>query len=135
MKRDGVELTPQARTVACAVMVKALKFHGVEVIALCVGKKHSHALIKCPKKKRNGKSLGTAVPRLWRNRIARHFMGIAKKESARALSKAALAQPGGVWAGGCGVKPIKDRRHHVRVVKYIHDHKAQGAVVWLWMMD
>ncbi len=35
-------------------------------------------------------------------------MGIAKKESARALSREGLAEFGGVWAKGCGVKPIKD---------------------------
>jgi hypothetical protein len=81
------------------------------------------------------KSLGTAVPRLWRNRVARHFMGIAKKESARKLSREGLAEPGGVWASGCGVKPVKDRRHQVRVVKYIRDHRAKGAYVWLWLHD
>jgi hypothetical protein len=125
-------------------MVKALKFHGVDVLTFCVGKRHWHALLKCPRTMRDGrlvvdaliehmeKSLGTAVPRLLRNRIARHFIGIAKKESARALSREGLANLGGVWAGGCGVKPIIDRRHHVKVVKYIRDHRLDGAVVWLW---
>jgi len=147
MKRDGVELSRKARELACRMMVNALKFHGVEVLAFCVGKKHWHGLLKCPTTTRDGKnvvdvilahmekslqSLGTAVPRLLRNRIARHFIGIAKKESARALSRDKLADPGGVWASGCGVKPIKDRRHQVKVVKYIRDHKLEGAIVWLW---
>jgi hypothetical protein len=144
MKRDGVELSKGARECACKMMVQALKFHGVEVVALCVGRTRYHALIKCPKIDRYGcdvytqvkthleKSLGTAVPRLWRNRIARHFIGIAKKESARALSREKLAAPGGVFAAGCGVKPIKDRTHEIRCTKYIRNHIKEGAVVWLW---
>jgi hypothetical protein len=144
MKREGVELSVEARRLACRVMAQALKFHGVEVLALCVGERGWHALIRCPKIDRKGrnveeflkitheKSLGTAVPRLWRNRVARHFMGIAKKESARALSRTKLVEPGGVWAKGCGVKPIKHRKHEVRVVKYIRDHIKQGAFIWLW---
>ena len=34
MKRDGVELSVEARRVACRVMVEALRFHNVEVLAL-----------------------------------------------------------------------------------------------------
>ncbi|MEA2710974.1 MAG: hypothetical protein QOF78_3575 [Phycisphaerales bacterium] len=147
MKREGVELSVAARRVACRAMVQALQFHHVEVLALCVGKKGWHALIRCPKKTRDGKtieqmlkshaekSLGIAIPRLWRNRIARHFTGLAKKESARALSREGLAEPGGIWAGGCGVKPIKDRTHQTRAVKYIRDHVLQGAFVWLWLQE
>jgi REP element-mobilizing transposase RayT len=144
MKRDGIELTPEAREHASRAMVAALKFHGVEVLAWSVGRRHYHGLIRCPNKTRNGrsvvqaledhmrKSLGTAAPRLWRNRVARHFVGIAKKESARALSREGLAPPGGVWTRGCGVKPIRDRNHQVNVVGYIRDHQLQGAFVYLW---
>jgi REP element-mobilizing transposase RayT len=127
MKREGVTLKKAARKVACEKMLEALRFHGVEVIAICVGGQHWHALIRCPSRE----SRGIAIPRLWRNRIARHFMGIAKKESARALSREGLAEFGGVWAKGCGVKPIKDRRHQLKAAKYIFDHRKKGAAVFL----
>src|SRR4051794_17420788 len=40
MKRERVELTPEQREHACRLMAEALQFHHVELIDLCVGKKH-----------------------------------------------------------------------------------------------
>jgi len=57
-------------------------------------------------------------------------MGIAKWRSARDLTDAGLAKPGGVWAVRCGLKPIHDRRHQLYVAQYIRDHAAEGAAVW-----
>src|SRR5688572_27376081 len=124
MTRPGVTLSRAARKAACAKMVEALKFYKVEVLALCVGGRHWHVLARFPSMERS-KSRGIAIPRLWRNRTARHYMGIAKKESARALSREQLAPAGGVWAKGCGVKLVKDRRHQVRVFRYILEHAKQ----------
>jgi hypothetical protein len=129
MARPGVTLSSAARKVACDKMVEALRFHQVEALALCVGGRHWHVLARFPSRTQS-KSRGIAIPRLWRNRDARHYMGIAKKESARALSKLQLASAGGVWAKGCGVKPVKDRRHQLRVFGYILEHAKQGAEVW-----
>src|SRR5436190_19615284 len=48
MKKSGVTLTRKAREAACRKMLSALQFHGVQVIALCVGGRHWHGLLKCP---------------------------------------------------------------------------------------
>ena len=65
------------------------------------------------------------------NRDPRHLMGIAKKESALALSKLGLVEPGGVWARGCGRRYIKNEWHFNRVrIKYIPDHAKKGAAVY-----
>src|SRR6476660_443916 len=43
MKHEGVELSVAARKAACDAMVKALRVHGVEVLALCVGRTGWHS--------------------------------------------------------------------------------------------
>src|SRR4029078_2636377 len=44
MKRDRVTLSPAARALAANVFAEALLYHNVELIDLCVGAKHWHAL-------------------------------------------------------------------------------------------
>src|SRR5581483_3875060 len=46
MKRKPVALPAEARPVACKEFVEALQFHGVEVAALCIGRKHWHARVR-----------------------------------------------------------------------------------------
>ena len=128
MKRLGVVLEWKARVVACRVMVEALRYHEVPVKDLCVGARHWHALAQffpidvetwfiC-------EMMGDT------DRDPRRLMGIAKKESARALSREGLVAPGGVWAGGCGRRYIKNEWHFNTVSKYIPDHVKQGAAVY-----
>lgn len=109
---------------------RALNYHEVEVADLCVGARHWHALAR----------FFPINPDFWRsiemqclsmNRDPRHLIGIAKKESARALSTLGLAQPGGVWARGCGRRYIRNEWHFRKVADdYIPDHATKGAAVY-----
>jgi len=104
MKHPEVFLDGEHRMIACREMARSLLRHGAEVIDLCVSAAHYHIL-------------------------ARHYVGIAKKDSARALSDAGLAAPGGVWTARGSIKPIKQRRQQLRVVRYIRGHASHDAVV------
>lgn len=130
MKRAGVTLTWEARVVACRTMVEALRFHEVTVADLCVGARHWHALAQFfPTNPDFWRSI--EMQQLSMNRDPRHLMGIAKKESARELSRQHLAQPGGVWARGCGRRYIKNEGHFNYVwTDYIPGHGRQGAAVY-----
>jgi hypothetical protein len=119
-RRPGIHLDQEARMLACAAMLEALNFHNADPIALCVGREHWHALIRGIRPDRT----------VTMQRTPRRIMGIAKRESARALSRAGLVASGGVWARGCGRRWIKDRQHQVAVVRYIKRHEREGAATW-----
>jgi hypothetical protein len=130
MTRPGVRLTWNARVQACRVMVEALRFHHAEVVDFCVGEIHYHGLVRFY-------PIDTETWRIIRleeraqERAPTHLMGIAKKEAARALSREGLADPGGVFARGCGRRFIANKRHFNHVgMKYIPDHVKQGAAVY-----
>lgn len=129
MKRDIVILSRPEQELACQKLLDALHFHNVEVLTLCVSPTHFHVLcrfIPLP-----GSSAQENVnPRASRIRKPRHLIGIAKKESARALSAAGLRSQGGIWAVRCKCKPIRDRRHQLRAFRYIRAHFKRNAVVW-----
>ncbi len=112
MNREPVRLSREAAAVACARMAEALRFHLVMVEAMCVDDHHFHVLVRCP----------DHDPRKW--------VGIAKKESARALSSAGLAKPGGVWAVRFRCLPVKDESHFANIARYIAAHERRGASVW-----
>ena len=124
MKRERVILTPQQRKFACLVMGEALLYRQVDLIDLCVGAKHWHILARF------------ILPSEWkvqyreRDRSPRHLVGLAKKRSAREMSRAGLIAEGGVWAVRCRPLPIRDMEHFVNTAKYIVDHRKQGAEVW-----
>ena len=128
MNRPGVTLDCEARVVACEAMVRALRFHEVRVADLCVGARHWHALARFVPLDRD--SWFIIEMEADTDRDPRRLMGIAKKERARELSRRKLAAPGGVWAGGCGRRFIRNERHFEVVWKYIPDHAKQGAAVY-----
>ena len=100
-------------TKQAARMVEALHHHTIEVAVLCVDDHHFHVLARVPDHN----------PRRW--------IGIAKKESARALSRANLVSPGGVWAVRFRCLPITNKAHFENAQKYIADHASRGASVWM----
>lgn len=144
MKRDEVLLDWNQRVVACREMGKTLLYHKVELIDLSVGAAHFHLLARfTPLDQSPGMEVpGIQIPGCegrdptsvnqyeLLKRTARHFVGIAKKNSARALSDAGLTAPGGIWAVRGQIKPIRDRVHQLNAVKYIRDHGREGAAVW-----
>jgi hypothetical protein len=115
MLRDPVVLSVPARRVALDTIVAALDYHQIETVVAAATAQHFHLLARFLDNN----------PRKW--------AGIAKKESARALSTAGLAAEGGVWAVRSHCDPIKDRDHQLAVAKYIADHELEGGVIWaIW---
>ncbi len=112
MKREPVRLSPDARQLACEVMVEALRFKGVKVAAIAIGATHYHILAQ------------------FKDHDPRRLVGIAKKRSARALSEANITEPGGVWAVRSRALPINDQAHARTARAYILRHQSQGAAIF-----
>lgn len=134
MERPAVQLARGIRQFACRSMARSMLDHAVEVIAVCVDDHHYHLLARFPPP--SSFESGAFAP--WAARrddnvflaIARHFVGIAKKDSARLLSDAEIITPGGVWGKRCHVLAIRDRQHQLNVFDYIVKHGPRGAAVW-----
>ncbi len=112
LKQPPVRLDRDERPVAGRALVEMLAHQQVEVLALSVGAVHVHALARFAD--------GKVGPRV----------GRAKKHAYHRLSEA--GRRGKVWERSCGVKPIADRAHQLRVYRYILDHGQQGA--WTWSL-
>jgi len=139
MKHPEVFLDREHRVIACREMAQSLLRHGVELVDLSVSAAHYHILARFTPVGEE-RSPGIRIPGLPKGkkldtyeilkRIARHYVGIAKKDSARALSDAGLLAPGSVRTVRGSIKPIEDRQHQLRVVRYVGDHASHGAAVW-----
>jgi hypothetical protein len=130
MGRETVTLDWPERMAVCRQIHEVLARHDVEVVQLCVSATHFHVLCRF-----EPVDPGIAIPGLEDggasvNRKPRHLIGIAKKESARALSASGARPEGGIWAVRSKCKPIRDRAHQVRVARYIYAHYKRGAAVW-----
>ncbi|XAL98105.1 hypothetical protein OT109_10905 [Phycisphaeraceae bacterium D3-23] len=120
MRRPPIVLNTSAQRsalVAIVAIVEAFGFHHIEFLCAAVSNEHLHVLARFEPRD------GVADP-------PRHYLGIAKKQSAKALVAAGLAEPGGVWARKGKIVPITDRSHQVNVFRYIQRHAQQGAAVW-----
>jgi len=111
MKRPPVRLSKQAQRVALESIVETLHRLGADPAAACLDDHHFHILAKFPQ------------------RNPRAIIGHAKRRSARTLSEASLAPPGGVWATRSRAEPIVNRNHAVAVHHYIQRHASHGALV------
>jgi len=144
MKHPPVFLEWDQRVIACREIAQALLHHGRELIDLSVSAAHYHILARCTPVGEE-RSPGIRIPGLPEGkeidtyevlkRIARHYVGLAKKRSARALSDSGLVAPGGVWAVRGKLRPIEDRQHQLHVVQYVRDHGLEGAAVWSRLDD
>ncbi|MBX3357916.1 MAG: hypothetical protein KF745_05765 [Phycisphaeraceae bacterium] len=115
MGRKAVSLSPAARSLAAERLAATLATHQVEAVILAVTPHHFHVLAR----------FTDSNPRRW--------IGLAKKDSARALSSAGLVPLGGVWATRSHCKPIVDREHQLNVARYIANHAQENATVWRLM--
>lgn len=132
LKREAVALKPRAREAAVRAIVHALvTVHELDVLSLCVGGVHLHLLVRLPASLRQKPTpskrglRGSSV-----DDPARHYLGIAKKESAKILAGERFVEPGGVWAKRGKVVPIANRAHQLCTFRYILDHVDEGAAVW-----
>jgi hypothetical protein len=132
MKRDAVLLNGIARPAALKAIVHAMRtVHELEVLAACVSRMHAHVLVRLPPSLRQKPTLskrGLRASAL--DDPARHYLGIAKKESAKSMATEGLVSPGGVWARRGKIVRIRNRPHQVNVFYYILDHYHEGAAVW-----
>ena len=132
MKRPPVRLSPEASEIACREIAASLKRHGVSVIAVSVDDHHFHLLAKFPDAQQPlpmGVSRRDAKTALG---LVRHMVGMAKKDSARAVSDAGVVETGGIWAVRARCLPVKDRSHQVNVYRYIVGHGSRRAAVWTY---
>ena len=127
MNRDEVLLNRDQRVIACREMGKTFLYHKIELIDLSVGAAHFHLLARfTPLNVDLYKNPGIRIPGLrditkvnryeLLKRIARHYIGVAKKNSSRLLSDASLVVPSGIWAVRGKIKAISDREHQLNVV-------------------
>lgn len=119
MRREWVVLTPMQRQFACDALAAALHEQEVEIIAFCVGAKHWHGLLRFRDPEKH----------CGQDRDARVLIGFAKGKTARAMSRAVIIEPGGVWGKKCRVRPVRNRAHHLNIVKYILVHEKKGAAI------
>ena len=113
MAEDAVSLNAAHREIAGKAMVAFLVARGFEVIVLSCDAIHFHLLSRFP------------------DGDVRRQVGHAKVNASYRLRDA--GRKGKVWALSCGVRPIADRPHQVRVFNYIREHKDVGA--WVWTLD
>ena len=123
MTREPVLLLPPQRELVCRTMVEALQFHKIKVKDMSVSALHIHLLAGFALVRRAAYIKNINDP-------TRHYVGIAKSRSSRALSEAGLTGHGGIWAKRTKIVPIEDCDHFENVVQYIQDHAKEGAFVW-----
>ncbi|MCH8151158.1 MAG: hypothetical protein IH830_02150 [Planctomycetes bacterium] len=123
MKREPVVLTFHQRELVCRTMIEALRFHHVEVKELSVSATHFHVLAGFT-------SVGHTAQIKHISDPPRHYVGIARSRSSRALSDVGLVQRGGLWAKRTKIVPISDPSHFHSVVEYVRRHADEGAIVW-----
>ena len=129
MKREPVVLSAEARVVTCEAVRHALiDVHQIEVLAIAVGAMHLHLLARFPAAQKPTDS----IRGLRASDPVRHFVRIAKKESAKRLVEHELMPrgAGGVWARKGKIVRVTERSHQVNVLKYVLKHAAEGAAVW-----
>ena len=110
MKHDAVQLDPVQRVIAAQAMVAFLLGKGFEIIAFSLDAIHFHLLGRFDQGK------------------VRLPVGHAKVNAYYRLRDAGYQDK--VWGRSCGVRPIDDRDHQVRVFNYIREHEQVGAWVW-----
>ncbi len=160
MKRPPVHLSPAARARAVDLLRLAFERWRVEPLVISVSAMHMHVLARFVpwaagdvaawlvearsrppaawdggERAWIGLRAGQFVRYTKTGRVvadpARHYMGIAKKESSNALIEVYPQYAGGVWADRGKIVPVADRGHQVELVRYIARHKREGAAIWL----
>lgn len=122
LKSPPMILNWEQRVIVCQTMADALEFHKIWFEELAVGPKHFHLLAQFPPDRTMSNGRPILDP-------ARHFTGIAKKESARRLSALGLKPQDPTWAEKSHPLPIADEDHWRNVKHYIREHVHQGGAL------
>lgn len=117
-----VRLSPIARRIVMREFESAFARHGVVAWVMCVDDHHFHILARFPTtespRPTDSDPWASSRDRSVRNlnlSCARHFVGVAKRKSARALLDAGLVAPGGVWGKRCGIVGVRSYEHLAEV--------------------
>lgn len=135
MKRPEVVLSSPQQSVVRAAFSEKLVQLGCDVLELVVLPRHLHVLLRMLGKPQViMKSPGMAmpglsnVPTLWNGQTVRNLLGLAKKHSSHVLRQHGLTtHPGGIWAVGSKIVPVRDQSHLNNVISYIRAHKRDTS--------
>jgi len=136
LRHDPVVLRREDRELVCRTMARTLIRYGVELLDLCVGGQHFHALCRFP----------TALPPApdgsprrppgnlltdGRDPLCRHILGRAKRAASVEMLRLGRKGEGRpLWARRAKLEPVRSRRHQLAVVRYIRRHANDDAAVW-----
>lgn len=114
MSRSAVILrSGQQRRYVLDELIASLLRNGIRVAAGALDRIHLHMLVQCA------------------DHNPRHWIGIAKRESSHYSKRAGFAPVGGIWGASSECKPIADEAHFLRTLRYIPDHAARGAEIYV----
>lgn len=114
-KNDPVFFQAPLRPHIGKLVLESISLQRLPVLAISVGAKHIHLLVKCPRD--NPKLvIGKAKHNVTRNLRIQGLIDLP--EGAR------------LWAVGSHPKPVRNRAHQIHTHHYILDHKKEGAWVW-----
>jgi hypothetical protein len=112
LKQEPVAWTPEWRTIVGGALVARLQSLGAFVLCTSVSRQHVHILAKLPRSQ------------------ARAWSGLAKKHAWFIARNHGWACK--MWGKRGKQDPVRDRRHHLNVYRYILNHVKEGAWVWCW---
>jgi len=107
---EPVVIAEDLRPVIAELLVMKLEREEVSVRVLALSRMHGHVLCRVG------------------GRDAKPIIGRAKQfASHRVRSRL----PGRIWSQGCHAVRVRGEEHYAQVVRYIHEHEAEGAAVWV----
>jgi hypothetical protein len=109
--KGEVTIPYDLRPIIGRVIVQWLLEQGYRVLAIAVGKVHTHLLVE----------LKDDI------RVIRAVVGEAKRNSSRAVKK---RLPGSIWSAGLSPEPVDNPRHQLKAFEYILYEQGPGA--WTW---
>lgn len=108
---DEVTIPYNLRPTIGRAVVQWFLDNGYRILAIAVGKVHTHSLAELLI------DLG----------VVKQLVGEAKRKSSRAVKN---ELPGSIWSAGCKPEPVDDQAHQDRSYDYILFE--QGADAWTW---
>jgi REP element-mobilizing transposase RayT len=112
---DEVRFEKELRPIIGRAILNHLREQGFKVLAIAVGKVHTHVIVELPRERAKVK---------W-------IIGQAKRKASRAVKK---SLPGSVWAAGGEYKIVKDKDHLINAVEYVIYEQGPGTWTW-WYRD
>ena len=107
--RNPIELSEELRERVLLAVIQKADMLGCPIEALAVARQHVHALLFVDDARVDGE------------------VGKLKRHSSHAIRDAI---PGTGWSAGCHPEHVEGQEYWLNVVRYIMDHRDEGASVW-----